>query len=977
MKTIEAVTATCETAGNNLYYQCLRCHKYFTDAEGTTETTVDAQTIAPKQHNWDYANAVFNWSGYGCANATVTCLNDTTHKLTVETTVSKVTDPATCTTDGSTVYTAKFTVDGNDYTDTKTEVLSAFDHNWGAPTYVWADDNLSVTATRICGNDENHVETETVAATAEVTTLATCTTAGKTTYTSAAFENNAFAVQSKVVDGIPAELQHNWDYAHAVFNWSGYGCANATVTCLNDTSHKLTVETTVSKVTDPATCTTDGSTVYTAKFTVDGNDYTDTKTEVLSAFDHNWGAPTYVWADDNLSVTATRICGNDENHVETETVAATAEVTTLATCTTAGKTTYTSAAFENNAFAVQSKVVEGIPSASDHNWDYAHAVFNWAGYGCANATVTCLNDTSHKLTVETTVSKVTDPATCTTDGSTVYTAKFTVDGNDYTDTKTEVLSAFDHNWGAPTYVWADDNLSVTATRICGNDENHVETETVAATAEVTTLATCTTAGKTTYTSAAFENNAFAVQTKVVEGIPAASDHNWDYSHAVFNWAGYGCANATVTCLKDENHKLTVTTEVTSSTQAATCTADGQTVYTAKFTVDGTTFTDTKTQTLGQTGHAYEFSGWTWADDYTAASANFTCANNNDHTTSAVASIDVSTVQAVCTTGGKVTYTATAIFEGRTYTDVKEVLIGANGHNWGAPVWTWSNDYSVATAKFTCSACQTVETLNATVTSVFTADTCLAAGKTVYTATVTHEGVEFTDSKTVNGTKLPHSYTGAVRDNNNGTHSFKCVNGCGQYGGTVDCTYGEWDIVTPVGCLTDGLKVKTCGVCGHQVEKVIPATGHPGTEIVNDVPATCTEDGYTGDRACTVCHEILVHGQPIPSNGKHVTGDKVIEPVNSTATCTANAYHYEVYYCKYCGAEVIRIQIVDKEATGHTDADGDGACDVCGASVETAAKTCNHLCHSKQPVAKLIWKIVRLFYKLFHINKYCECGEAHY
>jgi hypothetical protein len=30
-------------------------------------------------HNWDYANAVFNWNGYTCNSATVTCLNDSGH----------------------------------------------------------------------------------------------------------------------------------------------------------------------------------------------------------------------------------------------------------------------------------------------------------------------------------------------------------------------------------------------------------------------------------------------------------------------------------------------------------------------------------------------------------------------------------------------------------------------------------------------------------------------------------------------------------------------------------------------------------------------------------------------------------------------------------------------------------------------------------------------------------------------------------
>lgn len=71
-------------------------------------------------------------------------------------------------------------------------------------------------------------------------------------------------------------------------------------------------------------------------------------------------------------------------------------------------------------------------------------------------------------------------------------------------------------WGEPTYVWADDYSTVTATREATNIEGKTETETVSATGAVTKEATCTETGVTTYTSAAFTNTAFAVQTKEVE-----------------------------------------------------------------------------------------------------------------------------------------------------------------------------------------------------------------------------------------------------------------------------------------------------------------------------------------------------------------------------------------------------------------------------------------------------------------------------
>lgn len=41
--------------------------------------------------------------------------------------------------------------------------------------------------------------------------------------------------------------------------------------------------------------------------------------------------------------------------------------------------------------------------------------------------------------------------------------------------------------------------------------------------------------------------------------------------------------------------------------------------------------------------------------------------------------------------------------------------------------------------------------------------------------------------------------------------------------------------------------------------------HPTTEVVNAKPATCTEDGCTGDLVCTVCGVVIGQGEVIPAN----------------------------------------------------------------------------------------------------------------
>ena len=80
----------------------------------------------------------------------------------------------------------------------------------------------------------------------------------------------------------------------------------------------------------------------------------------------------------------------------------------------------------------------------------------------------------------------------------------------------------EHSWSETVYVWADDNQSVTATRVCLDDETHIETETVQTEYKVIKEPTVTEEGEGLYT-AMFENEAFEVQTKTV-AIPMIPDN---------------------------------------------------------------------------------------------------------------------------------------------------------------------------------------------------------------------------------------------------------------------------------------------------------------------------------------------------------------------------------------------------------------------------------------------------------------------
>ena len=125
---VAEVPATCETAGVKAHWVCSVCGKLFSDVEGKTETTLEKLTIPATGHA--YGEPVWKWNDDFTASATFTCGNDASHvkNVTAEVT-SAVTTPAACETTGVRTYTAKVTFEGKEYTDTKTEVIPATDHD--------------------------------------------------------------------------------------------------------------------------------------------------------------------------------------------------------------------------------------------------------------------------------------------------------------------------------------------------------------------------------------------------------------------------------------------------------------------------------------------------------------------------------------------------------------------------------------------------------------------------------------------------------------------------------------------------------------------------------------------------------------------------------------------------------------------------------------------------------------------------------
>ena len=116
---------------------------------------------------------------------------------------------------------------------------------------------------------------------------------------------------------------------------------------------------------------------------------------------------------------------------------------------------------------------------------------------------------------------------------------------------------------------------------------------------------------------------------------------------------------------------------------------------------------------------------------------------------------VAEVPATCETAGVKAHWVCSVcgklfsdVEGKTETTLEKLTIPATGHAYGEPVWKWNDDYT-ASATFTCgNDASHVETVNAAVTNeVTTAATCETTGVRTYTAKVTFEDKEYTDTKT--------------------------------------------------------------------------------------------------------------------------------------------------------------------------------------------------------------------------------------
>ena len=92
------------------------------------------------------------------------------------------------------------------------------------------------------------------------------------------------------------------------------------------------------------------------------------------------------------------------------------------------------------------------------------------------------------------------------------------------------------------------------------------------------------------------------------------------------------------------------------------------------------------------------------------------------------------------------------------------------------------------------------------------------------------------------------------------------------------SYGEWATIKQATCKEEGKQVRSCSKCSETEESTVPKS-NIHTEVVDAaVPATCTTDGKTEGKHCSVCNKTLVAQTVIKTLGH----TEVIDPaVNAT------------------------------------------------------------------------------------------------
>lgn len=606
---------------------------------------------------------------------------------------------------------------------------------------------------------------------------------------------------------------HDWDNGAVVQEPTCDKDGTKVYTCRRDASHTKT-ETVPALGHDlhlvpavAATCETDGHSAYyecerCGRLFADGTaviEITDPASLTITALGHDWGEwITVTPASENTAGLERRVCSHDATHEETRVLpklphshVLTKTEALSATCEEDGHTAYWTCGGCGRLFGdaegnTEINREDTVLEKFGHDWDEGIVTTEPTCEKDGVITYTCKHDASHTGTGTVAalghalklVAAV--PAACETDGRKAYydctrCGRHFADAAgsaEVTDLDTLAVPATGHAYGSPVWKWNADHTA-TLTLTCSHDAAHVQNIPAIVTRKLTEPA-CETDGVILYTALVTFDGVTYTDDKT-ESVPATG------------------------------HKLTLTAAV-----EPTCEKNGSKAYyvcehCGKWYADATAsveITDKSGVAIPVLGHDYGNPTWTWSEDG-KATVSFTCRHDESHVQTVTATVTSTKTDATCKHDGKVLYTATAAFDGRTYTNTNTVRLPALGHGLHLiPAVEPTCEKGGHIAYYICERCNKLFADAEGKTQIKVEDTILPAKE--------------------------HDWNGGV-------------------------------VTTEPTCTEDGVKTFTClNDSGHTYTQKIPALGHR-LKSVPEVPAACETDGRMAYYECETCGRYFADG----------------------------------------------------------------------------------------------------------------------
>ncbi|MDE7349031.1 MAG: right-handed parallel beta-helix repeat-containing protein, partial [Clostridia bacterium] len=336
-------------------------------------------------------------------------------------------------------------------------------------------------------------------------------------------------------------------------------------------------------------------------------------------------------------------------------------------------------------------------------------------------------------------------------------------------------------------------------------------------------------------------------TRTKEGSALGHDYvgdpTWGWNDA------FHTATATFACSRGDEPRHTIAAQVTENKEDATCTKQGLLTFTATVTLNGNTYTDTKSDVISTLPHDYSITSWTWADDNSSATFSYECSECGDNasvTENSTVKVDKAPT---CAELGSKTYTVSVTYPyAATATDKKTESIAMIPHNYQDQVF---------------------------------APTCAADGYTLHTCSVCGDNYRDNEQEA-----LDHDYVNYAHDDN--THWQICSR-CGDTSTPVSHTYAYSSTIKEATETEQGEELWACE-CGSEIHKTTPTLEHTqhtpadvwesdGTyhwhectfegcneqvdkaeheeETISGVEPTEDSSGLTDGVKCSVCDKILV------------------------------------------------------------------------------------------------------------------------